>query len=177
MNYLEMISCLAAPAPAPAPGKPLLFMIVETSTLQFTRTTINSKCLQPQLHYQESPGLWAFTDKQTAHLTSETATLVSWTLNSCLLAAMQWRYAALRVSKLRSATFSERPSSTSPRTRDSRASTLHELGGACWWCWCCWKGGTSTHESELCSFVSDVDVNMRSHFQPLRAKYQKKLSY
>ena len=147
---------------------------------QFTRTTINSKCLQPPLHYQESPGLWAFTDKQTAHLTSETATLVSWTLNSCLLAQLhglqQWRYADLRVSATL-LTFYERPSSTSPRTRDSRASTLHELGGACWWCWCCWKGGTSTHESELCSFVTDVDVDMRSHFQPLSAKCQKKLSY
>ena len=140
------------------------------------RITINLKCLQPPLHYQESPGLWAFADKQTAHLTSETATPVSWTLNSCLLAQLlglqQWRYADLRVSKLRSATFYDRPGSTSPRTRDSRASTLHELGVACW-CWCCWKGGTSTHESELCSFVSDVDVNMRSHFQPLSAKVSK----
>ena len=89
----------------------------------------------------------------------------------------QWRYAALRVSKLRSATFYEGPGSTIPRTRDSRASTLHELGGACCWCWCWWKGGTSTHESELCSFVTDVDVDMRSHFQPLSAKCQKKLSY
>ena len=152
-----------------------LFMIVETSTLQFTRTTINYQCLQPPLHYyQESPGLWAFTDKQTAHLTwhqkQQLPSAGPWTA----VFLQQWRYAALRVSKLRSATFYEGPGSTSPRTRDSRASTLHELGGACW---CCWKGGTSTHESELCSFVSDVDVDMRSHFQPLSAKCQKKLSY
>ena len=151
-----MISCLAAFTPAPSPAKPTIHDCWNIESL----STWNVCSRHSTIKSLRVSGLSRINRQLTWHQKQQLRSAGPWTavflhsFSACSSGDTQ-------ISELRSATlltFYERPGSTSPRTRDSRASTLHELGGACW-CWCCWNGGTSTHESELCSFVSDIDVD------------------
>ena len=156
-----MISCLAAFTPAPSPAKPTIHDCWNIESL----STWNVCSRHSTIKSLRVSGLSRINRQLTWHQKQQLRSAGPWTA-VFLHSFSDCSSGDTQISELRSATlltFYERPSSTSPRTQDSRASTLHELGGA--WCWCCWKGGTSTHESELCSFVSDVDVDMRSHFQ------------